>query len=281
MDKQLVATTLKNLRENSPKRNFKQSIDLVINLKDLDLKKPEHQINIFVTLHHDNGKKVSVCALVGKELEKNAKEICDEVILSEQLDKFKGKKEIKKLANKHDFFISQANIMPKVATVFGRFLGPRGKMPNPKIGGVLPPNANIKPLYEKLRRTVNLVTRNEPIIKCVVGKEDSNDDGIIDNIFSVYNSIILKLPNEKHNVKSVIIKQTMGPAFKIGEEVKDNGKEKAKHKIKSKEVAKKDTKEKTTETKKQEPKENKEEIKIKKGPQTKEIQKSKTENEKQ
>jgi len=236
MDKKQIENTLKNLKQSSPKRNFKQSIDLIINLKDLDLKKQEHQINMFVTLHYDISKKISVCALVGPELQKNAKEVCDEVILPEQFDKYKSKKEIKKLANKHDFFISQANIMPKVATTFGKFLGPRGKMPNPKVGGVLPPNANIKPLYEKLSKTIILTTKNEPAIKCMVGKEDSKDEEVIDNILTVYNSLIQILPNEKHNVRSIMLKLTMSPSFKIGETQK--GKDKTEKIVKKKEEIK-------------------------------------------
>jgi len=224
MDKELIAATLKKVKELSPKKNFKQSIDLIINLKGLNLKKPEHQINIFITLQHDTGKKVSVCALVGPELESKAKEVCDEVILQEKFNIFK-KPEIKKLANKHDFFIAQASVMPKIATVFGRFLGPKGKMPNPKMGGVLPTNADVKSLVGKLRRTVNLATKNEPTIKCMVGKEDA-DDRVIDNILTVYSSIIQKLPNEKQNVKTVLLKLTMGPAFVVGKEDKKGKKAK-------------------------------------------------------
>ena len=249
MDKKIIADTLKILKENSPKRNFKQSIDFIISLKDLDLKKPDHQINMFVSLHYDTGKSISVCALVGPELQKSAKEVCDEVILAEQFDRFKGKKEIKKLANKHDFFISQANIMPKVATVFGRYLGPRGKMPNPKVGGVLPPNANIKPLYEKFRRTVNVATKNEPTIKCMVGKEDTDDEHVVDNVLTIYNSIIQKLPNENQNVKKAMLKLTMGPAFVIGKEIKKDTEEKTKHKVKTE-----DAKEVIKDNKKQVPK---------------------------
>ena len=224
MDKELIVSTLKKVKENSPKKNFKQSVDLIINLKGLDLKKAEHQINTFLTLQHDTGKKLSVCALVGPELESSAKEACDQVILQDEFDRFKGKAEIKKLANKHDFFIAQASVMPKIATVFGRYLGPKGKMPNPKTGSVLPPNANVKQLTDKLRKTVNLVTKNEPTIKCMVGKEDS-DEGIIDNVLTVYNSVVQMLPNEKQNVKSVLMKLTMSPAFVVGkEEDKKKGK---------------------------------------------------------
>jgi large subunit ribosomal protein L1 len=220
MDKNLLETTLRKVRETSPKRNFKQSIDLIVNLKGLDLKKPDHQVNMFVTLHNSTGKKISVCALVGPELETKAKEVCDEVIPLEQFDRLKGKSEIKKLANKHDFFIAQANIMPKIATVFGRFLGPRGKMPNPKIGSILPPNGNVKSIYDKLGKTACLMTKNEPTIKCIVGKEGMGDDAIIDNILAIYTSLIQKLPNEAQNIKSVMLKLTMGPSFIVGDEPK-------------------------------------------------------------
>jgi len=248
MDKELIAATLKKVKENSPKKNFKQSIDLIINLKGLDLKKTEHNVNMFVTLQHSTGKKVSVCALVGPELESKAKEVCEETILSDKFDVFK-KAEVKKLASKYDFFIAQASLMPKVATVFGRYLGPRGKMPNPKIGSILPPNANVKPLYEKLVRTVNILTKNEPTIKCRVGQEDTIDNEVIDNILTVYNSVIPKLPNETQNVKNIMLKLTMGPAFVVGKDEEETGKikdKKSKAKIKSKEQ---ESKEKTIEKK--------------------------------
>ena len=218
MDKALIAATLKKVKDNSPKRNFKQSLDLIMNLKGIDLKKPEHQVNIFVTFQYGTGKDVSVCALVDSDLASKAREACDETITIDQFERFKSKAEAKKLANKYDFFIAQSSIMPKVATVFGRYLGPKGKMPNPKIGSVLTPASNIKQLYDQLKRTVLLVTKNEPTIKCRIGNEDTKDDEAIDNILAVYNSVAQKLPNDKQNIKSVILKLTMGPSFVIGSE---------------------------------------------------------------
>jgi len=257
MDKQLIETTLKKVKETSPKKNFKQSIDLIINLKGLDLKKTEHNINIFVPLQYDTGKKISVCALVGPELEGKAKEACEEIILAERFDMFKDKAVVKKLANKHDFFIAQASLMPKIATVFGRFLGPKGKMPNPKIGSILPPNANIKPLCEKLKKTVNLITKNEPTIKCRVGREDTDDSSVIDNILTVYNSVTQKLPNETQNVKSVMLKLTMGPSFVIGKDEK----EKSDKKVSKNKNPEKEMKEKSKPKKKPKPEPKKEEQK--------------------
>lgn len=215
MDKEQVLSAIAKAKDISPKRNFKQSYDLIINLKGLDLKKQEHQIDTFVTLPHSRGKKVKVCALVGPEMEEQAKTVYDSVILPDNFEKFKDKKEIKKLANSFDFFIAQANIMPKIASVFGRVLGPRGKMPNPKSGCVVPPNANIRHLYEKLQRTVRANAKSAPLIQCSIGSEDANASDVAENALTVYSSLLQALPNEKYNIKDVHIKLTMGKPIKV------------------------------------------------------------------
>ena len=219
MEKEELQSALAKAKDISDKRNFKQSFDLIINLKGIDLKKQEHQLDLFITLPHTRGKKAKVCALVGPELAEQAKGIFDSVILSDNFGIYKDKKEVKKIANSCDFFIAQANIMPKVATTFGRVFGPRGKMPNPKSGGVVPPNANLKPLYEKLQRTVRVTTKSAPLLQCGIGTEDMNTNEIADNAFSVYNTVLHALPNEKHNIKDVYIKLTMGKPVKIGEKL--------------------------------------------------------------
>ena len=219
MEKEELQSALTRAKDISDKRNFKQSFDLIINLKGLDPKKPEHQIDLFINLPHTRGKKAKVCALVGPELAEQAKGIFDSVILSDNFVAYKDKKEIKKLANSCDFFIAQINIMPKVATAFGRVFGPRGKMPNPKSGGVVAPNANLKPLYEKLQRTVRVTTKNAPLIQCGIGTEDMNMNEVTDNALSVYSTVLRALPNEKHNIKDIHVKLTMGKPVKIGEKM--------------------------------------------------------------
>lgn len=215
MDKELIQDALTKAKDISGKRNFKQSYDLIINLKGLDLKKQEHQIDAFVTLPHSRGKKVKVCALVGPELEEQSKTICDFVISSDNFEKYKDKKDIKKIANSYDFFVAQANIMPKVATVFGRVFGPRGKMPNPKSGCIVQPNANLKPLYDKLQRTVKVNAKTAPLIQCSIGTEDIDNNYATENALTVYNSLLQLLPNEKHNIKDIYIKLTMGKPVKV------------------------------------------------------------------
>ena len=215
MDKNQVTQTLKKAKGNSPKRNFTQSIDLIVNLKDIDLKKTEQSINLFHTLHYSKGKKAKICALVGPELLTQAKEVCDLAISVDEFPKYK-KAETKKLATDYDFFIAQATIMPKLAQTFGRVFGPKGKMPNPKAGCVVPPNANLKPLYDRLQNTIKLQTKNDAIIQTIVGNEKMNEEEVIDNIMTTYADLVNHLPNGENNIKNALIKLTMGKPFQIG-----------------------------------------------------------------
>ena len=209
MEKQQVIEALSKARESSKKRNFKQSVDLIINLKNFDVKKAEHQIDASVNIPHERGRKVKVCALVGRELEENAKNSCDKVIISDEFKKFK-KKDSKKLASEFEYFVAQANLMPQVATAFGPVFGPRGRMPNPKVGCIVPPNANLAPLYAKLQKTLRLSNKKSPLLQCSAGVEDLGDDKLIENIISLYNSAVALLPNDKNSVKNVQLKLTMG-----------------------------------------------------------------------
>ena len=228
MNDKEVLEALEKLRKISKKRNFNQSIDIVITLKNLNLKKPEENINTFISLPHSKGKKARICALVGKELAPKAKEVCDNIILKEDFSKY-DKKAIKKLAKDIDFFIAQADIIGAIATAFGKILGPIGKMPNPKAGCIIPPGiADLKPLITQLDKTIKLETKNELAVKTVVGSENMKDEEIKDNIIAVYNSLLHSLPQEQNNVKDVLIKFTMSKSIKIGAKEDQEGIEKKK-----------------------------------------------------
>jgi len=216
MNNKNVLETLKKLRQCSKKRNFRQTFDLILNLKDLDLKKPDHQLDFFVTLHYSKGREVKVCALVGPELQDEGRKVCDETITQDSFEKYhKDKKITKKLAETFDFFIAQANIMPKIASSFGTVFGPRGKMPNPKAGCIVPPKINLKPVYDKLQKTIRVKAKTVPLIQCAVGSEEMKDEEISDNIMTIYNQVIHHLPGEKNNIKSIYLKLTMGKPEKV------------------------------------------------------------------
>lgn len=214
MDEKKLKESVSKLKESN-KRKFKQAIDLIINLRGLDLKKPEHQVELYLQLPKYKGKKSKICALVGPEMAEQAKNM-DSYVLQPDFDKYMNDKKLtKKLAGSVDFFVAQATIMPKVATAFGRILGPKGKMPNPKAGCIVPPNANLKILQEKLQNTVKLSGKKTPIMQTIVGNEESGDQDIIENIKYIYNNLIHALPQEQHNIKSMYIKYTMGKPVRI------------------------------------------------------------------
>jgi large subunit ribosomal protein L1 len=215
MDEKKLKESIGKLK-GSAKRNFKQTIDLVINLGGLDLKKPEHQIELYVQLPKFKGKKSKICALVGPEMGDQAKNSMDAFVLLPDFEKYQqDKKLIRKLARENDFFIGQATIMPKIATVFGRVLGPKGKMPNPKAGCIVPPNANLKVVYEKLQNSVKISGKKAPIMQAIVGNQDSSEEDIIENVKFIYNGVVNALPQGENNIKSMYIKYTMGEPIKV------------------------------------------------------------------
>ncbi|MBI2663292.1 50S ribosomal protein L1 [Candidatus Woesearchaeota archaeon] len=214
MDKQLVLTKLKELKEKSKKRNFSQSVDLIVNLKQLDLKKPEHKVDLFIALPHSKGKSVKICGLVDKELLKESRENLDHTISRDEFQNL-NKNKIKKLSKEYDLFIAQANIMADVAKFFGRTLGPRGQMPNPKAGCVVPGNMQLKPIKERLQKMIRLQTKNELIVKAMVGKDNMGDEEIASNVMALYSSLLSSLPQEKNNIRGVFIKLTMSAPVKV------------------------------------------------------------------
>ncbi len=215
-DKEAFLKALKELREKSKKRNFDQSVDLVVTLKSLDLKKANNRREFFVVLPKPLSKTVKICALVGPETYEDAKKYCDTVILADDFDKYaKNPKLAKKLAKEHEWFIAQANIMAKVAAAFGRILAPRGKMPNPKAGAVFPPKADLKSLTDKLKRTIKVSIKKKPVVQARIGVESMNDEEIAENAAFFFENLVHNLPNEKNNIKEVLLKFTMSSPVKV------------------------------------------------------------------
>jgi len=206
MDKKKVLEALANLRKQTKQRKFAQSVDLIINLKNFDIKK--HSVNLFLGLPHKTKDKK-----IAGFLEKKSGLI--DSITKQEFDKYKDKKKIKKLVKSYDFFISAASLMPQVATVFGKYLGPAGKMPSPQLG-ILRAGSDkeIEEVKARLEKTVRVKSK-EPSLKLSVGRESMKDEEISENILTAYNSILNVLPRKKENIKSVMIKFTMSKPQKV------------------------------------------------------------------
>jgi len=215
MKKEDILTALKELREKTPKKKFSQTIDLVISLKEFNTK--SNKVSVPVKLPYGKGKKNKICGLIDQELEAEAKKNLDFYILKENFIEYaNNKKKQKKLTSDYGFFIAQASIMTDIAKTFGKTFGPRGAMPDPKVGSVVAPVAKLGPLVEKLRDLVKVETKSEAALKCPVGKESMKDEEIYTNIQTVYDAVIKELPQEQNNVKDVMLKMTMGPLYVVG-----------------------------------------------------------------
>ena len=215
MDVTSVTKAVEGLAKGN--RKFVESFDLLIALKELDLKNPDQQVEFFAQVPHLPGRKRKICALVGPEMIDDAKNVCDAVVSNQDFDKL-DKRIVKKLATEHDYFLGQANIMPKIAQTFGRVLGPRGKMPNPKAGCVVPPKAPLKPLYERLQNTVKISVKKQPNIQVLIGKQDMSPEQVAQNVMTIYDQVIHHLPKERHNIKAVWIKTTMSKPVRLDRE---------------------------------------------------------------
>jgi len=203
---QKILKAIKQLRKTEIKRNFDQTIDLIINLKNFDVRRDA--FNSFIPVPNKVKEKK-----VAEFFEKKSGLI--ETIKKDDFARYKEKKDMKKLIKKYDFFVANAKLMPAVATAFGRILGPVGKMPSPQLG-ILPSEEEnmIKAILSKINSTVRVRVK-EPSIKIGIGKESLTDEQISQNVLAVYHGILENLPKKTENIKSVLIKFSMDKPVRV------------------------------------------------------------------
>lgn len=219
MSKLIIETeSLKKLRkilESSPRRRFNEAVDLVIVLRGIDLKKdPSAKISDIVELpHQPRNRKVKV-AVIGKgEFLTKAKEAgADRTLEPEELEAMAAnKRTLRKLANHYDFFIAQADVLPRIVRFIGPVLGPRNKMP------VSLPAASVSQLpelVERLRRSVRVRTKDQPIVHTKVGSRDMEPEELLDNIRAVLSALERKYEDPR-KIAKIYVKTTMGPAEEL------------------------------------------------------------------
>lgn len=210
--KQEILEAVKKAKEGSKPRNFTQSLDVVITIKDLDVRKPENRIDEEVFLPNGRGKPVKIAFIADGELALLAKNAgADLVINKAELEEMgKDRKEAKKMANRHDFFVAQADMMPLVGRFLGPVLGPRRKMPKP-----VPASAKPEPLMEKLKGTVKVRIKDQPVVQALVGSQEMGDEEIADNIEAVLGVLDQKLEKGRNQIKAMYVKTTMGPIARV------------------------------------------------------------------
>ena len=207
-----ISRALGELRKGITKKKFTQSIDLVVRLREVDLKKPENRINEAIALPNPPEKTLKVCVIASGDLGTRAKAAgADMVVGRQEIDNLaKDKKGARKLAQEYDFFIAEAPLMPLVGRALGSFLGPRGKMPTP-----VPPNAAIDQIVANHRKMVRVRMREQPVLQCRVGTEAMPDEKLVENIQAVVSRIEQKLERGFKNIGEILVKGTMSKPVKI------------------------------------------------------------------
>ena len=186
------------------KRNFVQSVDLIISLKGVDLKKPESKFSEDIVLPHGRGKDARVVVFSD-----NLSNLGCDILATADIQRISSdKRGAKNLGEDTDFFLAEAPLMPLIGKSLGQVLAPRGKMPKVIMG-------DVKGLVENYKRSVRIAVKNSPVIQCFVGKEDTETGKIVENVETVLKFLETKLPRGRQNIGKVLLKLTMSKPVKV------------------------------------------------------------------
>src|SRR6478609_311634 len=202
---------IKRARETTPKRNFTQSAELTLVLKDIDVKKG-FSLNETVVLPNPTKNGASLCVLGSGDLGLRAKRAgVDTVMEPDSIDRLgSNKRDARKIVRGHDFFLADASLMSSVGRSLGQFLGPKGKMPTP-----LPYGAPIENIASRLRSSIRVRSKNQLNLSVKIGDEKMDDMQLTANAVAIISAIEKKLPQGEKNIRNAIIKFTMGKPAKL------------------------------------------------------------------
>ena len=209
--KEKIIEAVKEVKNSAKPRKFVQSFDLAINLRNIDLRKPENRIKGEVELPYTPKEHRKIC-VIADTLLSDVKKLNDSDVYLLRKSDIEGisKKEAKKIAKKYDFFLAEAPLMPIVGRFLGPALGPRNKMPKP-----VPPTGDIKKFIDSAKKTVRFAVKNSPVIHVLVGNEKMPPEHVAENILAVYEKVKSLLPKGEVQIKNAYIKLTMSKAVKI------------------------------------------------------------------
>ncbi len=211
-----IAQMVTEAKKDQKERKFKQSLELIMVFKDIDVKKG-FAINETVQLPKKLNQPASVCVIASGDLGLKAKGAnADMVVDGAQLAQIgTNKRESRKLINGYDFFLADTTLMANVGKTLGQFMGPRGKMPTP-----VPFNAPIDSILERFRSSIRVRLRNSLSLACKIGDETMADDDLVANANAVISTVEKKLPSGDKNIKKIMVKTTMGKVVKPQAEAK-------------------------------------------------------------
>jgi large subunit ribosomal protein L1 len=211
MADQEIEQAVSRALEDAPERNFRETVDLAINLRDLDLNEPSNRVDESIVLPSGTGQETKIVVFAEGETALRAEDVADEVFDGDELEDLGGDDdEAKDLADETDFFIAEASMMQDIGRYLGTILGPRGKMPEP-----LQPDDDVVEVVNRTKNTVQLRSGDRRTFHTRVGAEDMGAEDISDNIDVILRRLHSNLEKGPLNIDNVYVKTTMGPAVEV------------------------------------------------------------------
>ena len=211
-----IVTLIQEAKKSEKERKFKESLELYITLKDIDVKKG-FAFNEVIQLPNQMSKPAAVCVMASGDMGLKAKDAkADEVLDNDSVNKLaEDKRASRKLINKYDFFLADTKLMPVVGKSLGQLLGPRGKMPTP-----VPFNAPIESFLNRFKSSIRVRLKNSLSLSCKIGDVEMDENDVALNALAIIGAIEKKLPNGNKNFRKIMIKTTMGKVIKLEMKVK-------------------------------------------------------------
>ena len=211
MADQEIEEAVSRALEDSPARNFTETVDLAVNLRDIDLNDPSNRVDESVVLPEGTGQETTIVVFAEGETAVRAEEVADDVLDGDELaDLGDDDDEAKDLAGDTDFFLAEEALMQDIGRYLGTVLGPRGKMPEP-----VSPDDDIVEVIERMKNSVQLRSGDRRTFHTRVGAEDMSAEDIADNIDVIIRRLHAGLEKGPLNIDSVYVKTTMGPAVEV------------------------------------------------------------------
>ncbi len=203
--------TVKKALEVAKPRTFKETVEVALNLREVDLSVPKNRIDEEVVLPKGRGKQVRICVFASGELATKVRPVADLVIQPQEIEEYAGnKRKAHLLARDFDFFVAEAPLMPVIGRRLGVVLGPRGKMPRP-----VPPTADPTNLIRNMRNTVRVRSKDRRTFHAAIGTRDMQPEDIAENLDALVRRVMGRLEHGRDNIASAYVKTTMGPAVRF------------------------------------------------------------------
>jgi len=202
-----VADAIKLVKDGATAK-FNESIDVAINL-GIDAKKSDQTVRGAIVLPQGTGKTVRVAVFAQGDKAQVAKDAGADIVGFEDLAA-----QVKEGKIDFDVAIATPDAM-RVVGQLGQVLGPRGLMPNPKVGTVTP---NVAEAVKNAKAgQVQYRADKAGIVQCTIGRASFTEDALKENLLALIDAVNKARPANTKGIylKKVSVSSTMGPGVRV------------------------------------------------------------------